>query len=89
VILGFQPEDIKVYLEPKENTYLAQLVLIEKVGKYTILSLNWQGQILKAVIERDSISQHKRERLLKKYLLARINTDKERMHTDISTGTSR
>jgi len=40
---------------------LAQLVLIEKVGKYTILSLNWQGQILKAIIERDFIGQYKRD----------------------------
>lgn len=61
VILGLRPEDIKVYLEPKENTYLAQLILIERIGKYTILSLNWQGQILKAIIERDFIGQHKRD----------------------------
>lgn len=61
VILGLRPEDIKVYLESKENTYLAQLILIERIGKYSILSLNWQGQILKAIIERDFIGQDKRD----------------------------
>jgi multiple sugar transport system ATP-binding protein len=61
VILGVRPEDIKVYLESKENAFLAQLVLIEKMDKYTILSLSWQGQNLKAIVERNFSIQPKRD----------------------------
>jgi len=61
VILGVRPEDIKVYLESKENAFLAQLVLVEKMDKYTILSLSWQGQNLKAIVERNFSIQPKRD----------------------------
>lgn len=63
VILGVRPEDIRVYLEPKENAFLAHGVVIERIGKDTILSLNWQNQILKAFVERDFKLQNKREKV--------------------------
>ena len=82
VILGLRPEDIKVYLELKENTYLAQLILIERIGKYTILSLNWQGQILKAIIERDFITQHKRDSIWFQFDMNKLYLfDKETLNT--------
>jgi len=82
VILGLRPEDIKVYLEPKENTYLAQLILIERIGKYTILSLNWQGQILKAITERDFIGQHKRDSIWFQFDMNKLYLfDKETLNT--------
>ena len=40
VIVGIRSEDIKVYLEQKPNIFLAQLTVIEKMGKYVILNLN-------------------------------------------------
>lgn len=53
VILGIRPEDIRVYSDIKEGAFLSQCVVIERVGKDTILTLNWQSKILKAIAERD------------------------------------
>ncbi len=63
VVLGVRPEDIKVYLEPKQNTFLAHCVVIERIGKDTILSLSWQNQILKAIAEKDFRLQHKSDKI--------------------------
>jgi multiple sugar transport system ATP-binding protein len=57
VILGIRPEDIKLYLKPTPDTFPARIFLIEKMGKYVILNLNWQGRTLKAVAERDEIQK--------------------------------
>lgn len=53
VILGIRPEDIGVYSDLKEGAFLAQCVVIERIGKDAILTLNWQNQILKSIAERD------------------------------------
>lgn len=71
VLLGIRPEDIKIYSEPKENTFLVHCVVIERIGKDTILSLSWQNQILKAIVERDFKLQHKRDNVW-----IELNTDK-------------
>lgn len=51
LIIGIRPEDINVYLEAKSDAFPVQLIMTEKMGKYTILNLNWQGKILKALVE--------------------------------------
>jgi multiple sugar transport system ATP-binding protein len=38
VILGIRPEDIRVYSESKESAFLAHCVVIERIGKDTILT---------------------------------------------------
>lgn len=73
VILGVRPEDIKVYLEPKPDAFLAQLTVTEKMGKYVILNLNWQDQTLKAVVERGFANKINRDNLW-------IEFDKERLY---------
>lgn len=53
----------QVYLEPKENTFLAHCIVIERVGKDTILTLNWKNQILKIIVEKDFKLQHKSDNI--------------------------
>ena len=73
IILGTRPEDVSVYLEPKPDSFLVQLMVIEKMGKYSILNLNWQGQILKALVERDFVQSINRDNLW-------IEFNKERLY---------
>ena len=82
VILGVRPEHIKVYLEPQENTHLAQLILIEKMDKYAILSLSWQGQILKVIAEKDFATWHKRDSIWFQFDMNKLYLfDKETLNT--------
>ena len=63
LIFGIRPEDIKVYSQPKPDSFSAQLIAIEKMGKYAILNLNCQGQALKAVVEKDFTNKINRDNL--------------------------
>lgn len=81
LILGIRPEDIKVYLQPKPDTFSVKLSVIEKMGRYGILDLNWQNQILKAVVERDFTNRIDRNNLWiefdnEKFYLFTIDTQK-------------
>lgn len=53
LILGIRPEDLKVYLESKPQAAASQLIMVEKIGKYTILNLRIQNHTLKAMVEKD------------------------------------
>jgi len=72
VILGVRPEDIKVYLEPKPDTFLTQLTVTEKMGKYVILNLNWQDKVLKALVERDLIDKIKIDSVWIEFAMERL-----------------
>lgn len=63
VIIGLRPEDIIIHIEPNKDACHARIILIEKIGKFAVLSLDWQGQVLKTVTDKDLISRHKGENI--------------------------
>jgi len=63
LIMGIRPEDVKIHLESKQHCFYAKIFVIEKIGKYVILNLDWQGQIIKAVVAKDYISGYNKEKL--------------------------
>ncbi|MCK4905447.1 hypothetical protein KAS42_04310 [bacterium] len=48
VIIGIRPEDVRVCLKPERDSFPVKLSAVEKIGKYSILNLNWQNNDFKS-----------------------------------------
>lgn len=53
IFLGIRAEDVRVYPDKKPNTFAVSVIMIEKMGKYSILTLDLQGQTFKSIIDNE------------------------------------
>lgn len=57
VIIGIRPENVRVCLKPERDSFPVKLSAVEKIGKDSILNLNWQNKILKAIVDKELVNK--------------------------------